>query len=92
MPRTKTVSAKKKNKPAKPVNEIDTEADETEAAPIENIKKIKEVDITEDVIGVVEEKAEVDPLMGDEESEDSIGEDSGLDEEEIDPFGDKWEV
>ncbi|MEI6304483.1 MAG: hypothetical protein WCP09_00485 [Candidatus Taylorbacteria bacterium] len=89
MPHTKTSGSSKKTKPiAKDPNE---EGDEV-VAPVQKISKVVEVDIQDDVIGTVEEKPEVDPLLSEDESEDSSSEESGLDDEEINPFGDKWEI
>ena len=50
-----------------------------------------EVDIPEPIIGI-DEKPEVDPLLSDEETEDSPAEEAGLDDDEVNPFGDKWEL
>ncbi|MEI8327897.1 MAG: hypothetical protein WCG02_02060 [Candidatus Taylorbacteria bacterium] len=80
---------KKVKQPAKPVSE---DADELAALPVANIRKAPEIDIHDDVIGIIEEKPEVDPLLAEEDSEDGAGEEATLDEEEINPFGDKWEV
>jgi hypothetical protein len=42
-------------------------------------------------ISVLDEKPETDPLAPEEESDEFAAEDVGL-EDEIDPFGDKWEA
>ena len=89
MPRTKPINAKKKVKHA----EVDQteETSDSEPLPAGKIKKIAEVDIHEDVIGVIEEKVEVDPLLAEEETDETTAEEA-LDDDEVNPFGDKWEV
>ena len=56
------------------------------------IKNVPDVDLHDDLSNIVEEKPEVDPLLAEEEPDDSVSEEASLDEEEINPFGDKWEV
>lgn len=77
---TKTKVNGSKSTAKKPVVE---EMDEESTKP-----KIIEVD-TEDTDKLVDPELDADPLAveGDESDEDE----AGLDEEEIDPFGDKWE-
>ncbi len=89
MPRTKPTSVKKKVKRT----EVDQteETGDSESLPTSKIKKIAEVDIHEDVIGVIEEKVEVDPLLAEEETDETAAEEA-LDDDEVNPFGDKWEV
>lgn len=87
MPRTKKESKIEKKKKTATVS---TEHSEEEIADLK--PKIVDVIGPDEVIGEVEEK-EVDPdvaLTG-ELSEDETEGAIGLDDEEIDPFGDKWE-
>ncbi len=88
MPQTKNISAKKNTKHTEP--EPSEESNSPAILPVGKIKSALEVDIPDDVIGVIEEKAEVDPLLAEEET-DEAAEDS-LDDDEVNPFGDKWEV
>jgi hypothetical protein len=67
--------------------QTDTE-DSTDLQPAK-IKKGLDYELPEPVIA--DEKPEVDPLLGDEESEESIAEEASLDDDELNPFGDKWE-
>lgn len=89
MPHTKQSRSIKKTKP---ITKDQTEETEEVVAPVSKISKAVEVDIQDDVIGIVEEKPEIDPLLADDESDDSATEEAGLDDEEINPFGDKWEI
>ena len=89
MPTTKSSRSNKKTKLVSKVS--DEEVDEV-VAPASKISKVVEVDIQDDVIGIVEEKPEADPLLAEEDVEDAASEESALDDEEINPFGDKWEV
>ena len=67
-----------------------TEADEiVPVIPIKGKLPIVELDDHEGV--ALDEKPEDDPLATNEETEDAASEEADL-EEEIDPFGDKWEV
>ena len=88
MPQTKNISAKKNTKHTEP--EPAEESNGPAILPVGKIKSALEVDIPDDVIGVIEEKVEVDPLLAEEET-DEAAEDS-LDDDEVNPFGDKWEV
>jgi hypothetical protein len=60
--------------------------------PNKKIEKIPDIDLHDDLVQVIDEKPEVDPLLAEEESDDAATEEATLDEEEINPFGDKWEV
>lgn len=72
---------------------------EKESAPLEtldpratNIKKIIEIDITEETVPL-DEKAEEETLAAEdaEDAEDAAVEEITLDDDELNPFGDKWE-
>ena len=91
MPQAKKLHPKKKTKPVTKTKPPVEDNEEEVSVPVSKIKKVVEVDIQEDVGIIVEEKPEVDPLLGDEEADELSSEES-LDEEEINPFGDKWEV
>ena len=78
-------------KPKTSIKDTSEDADDI-AAPVSKINKVIDIYIQDDVVGVVEEKPETDPLTTNEESDESASEESGLDDEEINPFGDKWEV
>ena len=80
-------------KVVKKIDEIDEEEIEIDEISTEKgkVKKTLEIDAA-DILPEVEEKVleEESPLLGleDEDSEDALG----LDSEEINPFGDKWEM
>ncbi|MEI7462821.1 MAG: hypothetical protein WCK03_00305 [Candidatus Taylorbacteria bacterium] len=89
MPHNKQLRSNKKPKTL--IKDTSEDADDI-AAPVSKINKVIDIYIQDDVVGVVEEKPETDPLTTNEESDESASEESGLDDEEINPFGDKWEV
>ena len=89
MPHNKQLRSNKKPKTS--IKDTSEDADDI-AAPVSKINKVIDIYIQDDVVGVVEEKPETDPLTTNEESDESASEESGLDDEEINPFGDKWEV
>ncbi len=94
MARVKTKVSKNKNKAVGAAT--DEVVEETETASVESFpikKKGDTIVIDEHVeIGeVVEEKPEEDTAVKAEEAEDLLGEELGLDDEELNPFGDKWE-
>jgi hypothetical protein len=89
MPHTKSPRSSKKVKSVSQDSADDS--GRVAVVPISKIKNIPDVDLHDDVIGIVDEKPEVDPLHAEEESDDLASEES-LDDEEINPFGDKWEV
>ncbi|MES2216103.1 MAG: hypothetical protein V4481_02295 [Patescibacteria group bacterium] len=61
-------------------------------APKEKIPVVLEIEEREDIIGPID-KLVADPLLESQSvAEGSEGDESGLDEEELDPFADKWEV
>ena len=68
MPTTKSSRSNKKTKLVSKVS--DEEVDEV-VAPASKISKVVEVDIQDDVIGIVEEKPEADPLLAEEDVEDA---------------------
>jgi hypothetical protein len=92
MPHTKTTQLERKNKPSVRTPLLTLEIDEVVSEPVPKIiKTIDILDIHDDVSGIVEEKPEVDPLLAEEETDESAA-DEVLDEDEVNPFGDKWEV
>ena len=89
MHRTKTAHTKKVSAHADADNQKDV-GDSAILVP-NKLVKISDTDLHEDVASIVEEKIEVDPLIADEESDETSA-DEALDDDEINPFGDKWEV
>lgn len=65
-----------------------TSNEELETAPVKPGKPV-DLDMIEAPL-VAEDKVELESLPG-EEDEESLTEELGLDEEELNPFGDKWE-
>mgnify|MGYP001554678936 CR=1 FL=1 len=82
MPQTKTTRSKNTKKAS---------ATRT-AAPEEEVKPLKPIVIDEDEALPVPEKLEEVSPFGEVPQEDDPEDDAGLDEEELNPFGDKWEV
>lgn len=67
-------------------------SNEEEMMPVISPKAKMPIDIDEpEPVSVLDEKPETDPLAPDEETDEFASDDMGL-EEEIDPFGDKWEA
>ncbi len=95
MPQTKTRTKIAKKAPvSRP--EVHLEVPEEGAENAENsflIKKVKvEVELDEEALPVPEKLEELSPFGDAAAEEDSGDEEVGLDDEEINPFGDKWEV
>lgn len=88
---TATKNVRLRNKKTNPEKEVvhDDAGVETDIFPSKNKKPI-EIDEPEPIVGAVEEKIEEDPLIAAVEEEDS-SEEIGLDGEELNPFGDRWE-
>jgi len=92
--KTKKVSTKKPikkiSKPVEEIEEIEAEIDEVSTSK-GKVKKTLEIDAA-DILPEVEEKIvdEESPLLEleDEDSEDAIS----IDSEDLNPFGDKWEM
>jgi hypothetical protein len=59
--------------------------------PRKEIKPVDVIDLHDDISGIIDEKPEVDPLATEEETDESAA-DEVLDDDEVNPFGDKWEV
>ena len=55
------------------------------------VKKPIDLDIAEDAIPALEEKAVDEESLAAEDAEDAATEEISLDDEELNPFGDKWE-
>lgn len=87
----KNTLAKKTKKPAEPViaNESDDSEDDAPVLPTK-IKMPVDLEDADSSVPLVEDKADGDPLLADQEIDD-MTDDSGI-EDEIDPFGDKWEA
>ncbi len=79
-----------KNKPAQKNNEIDNES---EAPELDGPKAKKGVDLEAalEPAAIIDEKTEDEVLPVGEESEDGVADELSLDDEELNPFGDKWE-
>jgi len=92
MPHTKTTHSKSSKKVSaqsrtKAKNDID------EATPVVALNDKKPFDIEDDAVAVpVDKLEETDSPEPSGEEEDAAEEEAGLDEEELNPFGDKWEV
>lgn len=86
MPRTTTQI--KPKKAATLVNTNIEQEGEIEAFP--KIKKVLEVEEPETVLGIDEKVDEDGSPLGDSEDE-LASEDATIDDEEVNPFGDKWE-
>lgn len=54
-------------------------------------KKTIELDLPEDTVPVTEEKIIDDESPAAEDAEDAAADEISLDDEELNPFGDKWE-
>ncbi len=80
----------KKTKSETRVEESHTETEEVMDIPPTKSKKPLELDLPEPVIGT-DEKPEVDPLIPEEETDETTSEEVSLDDDELNPFGDKWE-
>ncbi len=91
MPHNRATKTKQKGKAVEKKRVDHTEEHEEEELPAK-APKIIEIDEPEPVVGAVEEKTDDDlPVVTDDE--DSLGsEEVGLDDEEVDPFGDKYEI
>jgi len=77
----------------KPVQkDVETEG-EIETTEIDGPKAKKEIDLEAalEPAVIVEEKIEDDIASTPEDGEDELGEEAVLDDEELNPFGDKWE-
>jgi hypothetical protein len=96
MPRGKnTISKEKKVKKVETVKEEAIVEEESEDAaegfaPKEKIPVLPEVEERDDILTPID-KLVADPLL-DAASIEGAADDDLLDEEEIDPFGDKWEA
>ena len=97
MARAKIKAIKNKGK-EKEIKTVPPEenVEETETADVENFplknKKDPVIALDEHVeVEIPEEKPEEEVPVKIEEEEDLLGEEIGLDDEELNPFGDKWE-
>ncbi len=92
MPQTKTRIKTPKKAPVRKIEPQEEETTDSDVASFLSKKSRKEIDIEDDeVIAPVDKLDEavalVDPAVEEEVAEEEIG----LDDEEINPFGDKWE-
>ena len=91
MPHNRATKTKQKSKLAEKKPADETEEHEEEGASAKT-PKIVEIDEPEPVIGAVEEKLEDEAPVVTEDDELLSSDDAGLDDEEVDPFGDKYEI
>lgn len=91
MPTTQTTKTKQKTKVVEKKQTEEVEEQENEALPAKT-KKIVEIDEPERIIVGVEEKLDDDAVQVPEDEEGGGVEDATLDDEEVDPFGDKYEI
>jgi hypothetical protein len=55
-------------------------------------KKIKSHDISDiEPVAIIEEKIVDEPIIATEDEDDLASEEAGLDNDELNPFGDRWE-
>lgn len=87
---TKNERQKNKKNIASPSNTQEEVIPGEKEIDIAKNKKILEVDEIEPAI-VIEEKIEEDPLIAIIEDEEGSAEEITLDNEELNPFGDRWE-
>jgi hypothetical protein len=89
MPVKSTLKKTKVKKVATAPKKNDEEDEVAESIPVPGKVKVP-IEIDEpDTAPIIDEKAEEDPLVA--EVEDELADDSGI-EDELDPFGDKWEA
>jgi hypothetical protein len=91
MSQKKTLHSKNtKTKPAPKDNEVESEA---EVAELDGPKSKKPIDLEAalEPAAIIDEKVEDEVLPVGEETEDGTAEELTLDDEELNPFGDKWE-
>jgi hypothetical protein len=98
MPQAKTIHSKNSKKLAahKPSPRIETPEEDLDSPeiPLVTKKVMKEVELEDDEVLPLAEKVEDTSLFGDPASsdEESAEDEADIDEEELNPFGDKWEV
>lgn len=81
----------KKIKPGRAASRT-TRTEDDIAVPISATKSRSPLELDEhDTLTHIDEKPEADPLLPEEESDEFSTDDMGI-EDEIDPFGDKWEA
>ena len=89
MPQIKNTHSKQmKNK--KVVTSTTQDAEDMVDPVLEKNKKTIELDVAEEVLPTMEEKLEEETSISDD-SEDSSADELTLDDDELNPFGDKWE-
>ena len=89
MTRTKAAQPKKQ-KVSKGSEAVIDEDDLLVPSLDSKIKKPIEIDVIEAVLNI-DEKIEPEVIVADEGAEEAATEELAIDDEEIDPFGDKWE-
>jgi hypothetical protein len=82
-----------KNTKPKPVSKDSEGENEAEVAELDGPKAKKGVDIEAalEPAAIIDEKVEEDILPPSEDAEDANADELTLDDEELNPFGDKWE-
>jgi hypothetical protein len=86
-------SSKSKIKEKQSVANPEIESETTEEEEIVGPKAKKSVDIESalEPATIIDEKSDDDLPVVTEDGEDSLGDELSLDDEELNPFGDKWE-
>ena len=85
----KTISKKIKKVDPKKEESVDEETEVAE--PLTAKKKIIEIDEPEPGVALTEEKVSDEDAPPSEDGEETSSEEAALDDDEVDPFGDKWE-
>lgn len=73
--------------------EIENKKDSVDEEEVIEPKAKKAVDLESalEPVSIIDEKVEDETLVLTDEGDESVGEEISLDDEEINPFGDKWE-
>ncbi len=69
---------------------VSEDTDEIDDPLLSKNKKPLEIDIPDEIITPIEEKTD-EELAVTEDGEDASGDELSLDDDELNPFGDKWE-
>ena len=89
MSRTKTSNLKSSKDKARE-DDLETESDQAEIVETKSKKPI-DLESALEPATIVDEKIEEDVSIFNDDSEESSSDELSLDDEEINPFGDKWE-
>ncbi len=89
MANVKALRPKKQTIKAKPADAVE-ENDDAVGLQAGKIKKVIEVELGDEIVAPLEKLDDDAPVVS-EDGEELSTDELGLDEEEINPFGDKWE-